>query len=44
MDRLERQTVTAYRWWTPAELESAADPVKPPELPGLLRRLTRSED
>jgi 8-oxo-dGTP pyrophosphatase MutT (NUDIX family) len=41
MDHLERQTVTTYRWWTPAELESLAEPVKPAELPGLLRRLTQ---
>jgi 8-oxo-dGTP pyrophosphatase MutT (NUDIX family) len=41
MDRLERQTVTAYQWWSPAELESLAKPVKPAELPGLLRRLTQ---
>ena len=41
MDHLERQTVTAYRWWSPAELESLAEPVKPAELPGLRRRLTQ---
>jgi 8-oxo-dGTP pyrophosphatase MutT (NUDIX family) len=41
MDDLEQQTVTGYRWWSPAELESPADPVKPAELPSLLRRLTQ---
>jgi 8-oxo-dGTP pyrophosphatase MutT (NUDIX family) len=40
MDLLERQTVTAYRWWGADELESAAEPVKPAELPALVRRLT----
>jgi 8-oxo-dGTP pyrophosphatase MutT (NUDIX family) len=39
MDNLERQTVTGYRWWSPAELESPAEPVMPAELPSLLRRL-----
>lgn len=41
MDQFERQTVTAYRWWTAAELESATEPVKPAELPSLLRRLVQ---
>jgi 8-oxo-dGTP pyrophosphatase MutT (NUDIX family) len=41
MDQLERQTVTAYRWWSPPELESLAEPIKPAELPGLLRRLVQ---
>jgi 8-oxo-dGTP pyrophosphatase MutT (NUDIX family) len=41
MDQLERQTVTAYRWWSPADLESLAEPVKPAELPALLRRLVQ---
>ncbi len=40
MDTLERQTVTGYRWWSPAELETPAEPVVPAELPSLLRRLT----
>jgi 8-oxo-dGTP pyrophosphatase MutT (NUDIX family) len=43
MDHLERQTVTAYGWWSPAELESLAEPVRPAELPSLLRRLTQPE-
>ena len=41
MDHLERQTVTAYRWLSPDELESLTDPVKPAELPSLLRRLVQ---
>jgi 8-oxo-dGTP pyrophosphatase MutT (NUDIX family) len=41
MDQLERQTVTAYRWWSPAELESLAEPIRPAELPALLRRLVQ---
>jgi 8-oxo-dGTP pyrophosphatase MutT (NUDIX family) len=39
MDHLERQTVAAYRWLSLDELESLAEPVKPAELPSLLRRL-----
>ena len=40
LDPGERETVTAHRWWSAAELEATAEPFVPPELPRLLRELT----
>jgi ADP-ribose pyrophosphatase YjhB (NUDIX family) len=31
--------ILAWRWWTPAEIDSASEPLWPPELPDLLRNL-----
>jgi 8-oxo-dGTP pyrophosphatase MutT (NUDIX family) len=42
LDEIERQTVTAYRWWDAGELVASGEPFVPPELPALLRDLNRS--
>lgn len=39
LDQLEQDTVDAYRWWDPAELESSGEEFHPPDLPRLLREL-----
>jgi len=36
---VEHVSVDMHRWWTPAELVDAPEPVYPPDLPQLLRRL-----
>jgi len=43
LDPEERETVTAHRWWSAAELEATAEPFVPPELPRLLRQLTNGQ-
>jgi 8-oxo-dGTP pyrophosphatase MutT (NUDIX family) len=35
-EQVERSIITAYRWWTLAELEAAGETVRPPGLPGVL--------
>jgi 8-oxo-dGTP pyrophosphatase MutT (NUDIX family) len=44
MDEMEQQTVDGFRWWGAAEMEAADEAFVPPELPGLLRDLTRDLD
>jgi 8-oxo-dGTP pyrophosphatase MutT (NUDIX family) len=41
LEEAERRTVTAHRWWDPAELAGSGEPFYPPELPALLRGLIR---
>jgi ADP-ribose pyrophosphatase YjhB (NUDIX family) len=33
--------ILAWKWWTPAEIDSGSEPLWPPELPDLLRNLRR---
>jgi 8-oxo-dGTP pyrophosphatase MutT (NUDIX family) len=40
LDEIERQTVTAYRWWDLDELIASGEPFVPSELPAFLRDLT----
>jgi 8-oxo-dGTP pyrophosphatase MutT (NUDIX family) len=35
----ERRSIGGHRWWTPADLLTAAEPIYPVTLPDLLRRL-----
>ncbi len=37
LDPIERDTITGYRWWSPAELASTTEAFFPAELPDLLR-------
>lgn len=39
----EREVHASWRWWTPAELDSTADPVLPAGLAALVRRLTAGD-
>jgi len=40
MEQIEQQTLLGYRWWSADEIEPSGEVFVPPELPGLLRRLT----
>jgi 8-oxo-dGTP diphosphatase len=40
-DAAERDALTAVRWWTPDAIEATAEPVYPPDLADVLRRLMR---
>lgn len=41
MELIERDTTTAYRWWSVAELESTAEVGFPEDLADILRKITR---
>lgn len=42
MDQLEKDTITAYRWWSVAELESTEEVVYPEDLVAMLRKVNSS--
>jgi 8-oxo-dGTP pyrophosphatase MutT (NUDIX family) len=42
-EEFERVFITGYRWWTVAELRTAAERIAPPGLAGLLQRLLRGD-
>jgi len=41
LEEAEQQTVTAHRWWDPAELITSGVAFVPPELPKILRWIAR---
>ena len=38
-EELANEGLVEHRWWTVPELEAADDDLRPPELPGLVRRI-----
>ncbi|MGW0808357.1 NUDIX hydrolase [Nonomuraea sp. NPDC002799] len=48
MEQIEKDTTTAYRWWSVAELEETADVFHPEDLTAIVRKILaegrRSED
>ncbi|NRQ37295.1 NUDIX domain-containing protein [Nonomuraea sp. NN258] len=40
MEQIEKDTTTAYRWWSAEELERTEEVVFPPDLAALLRKIT----
>ncbi|NUW44961.1 NUDIX hydrolase [Nonomuraea rhodomycinica] len=40
MEEIEKATTVEHRWWSAEELEATDEVVHPPELAGLLRRIT----